>query len=567
MTDEPPAGERARRARPSRGMRATMLGREPEVVTTGAEPPASLAEALAAIPDLEREPATGAWSEVAAPPADHDGWSGNGSAADARQTQAATSLAPAPPTQPAERAVPGLDAGEPGPNGTAVGTGARVDDGAGDGADDGGRRRRRVPAEPRSVPWYRRALFALMIVLLVVAIPLLGWVGVKLIRDSKGGTYAATSTDPTQPGYEALVEPTPTALVVQRNADGTPNGLTFVGLGNTKGGGSVMFVPLDTNVLQPLPDVDVLREAYRPVNEPAKAQADLSRYTALTLGVGFSDTISIDNAGWEELLAKLAPIEIQNPDALTLGTVPLPVGAVQLQASQIGPYLEATVPGESDLNRLNRHEVLWRAIVAELAASNDPDILPGESNAGLGRYLRGLADGSTSYQTMPVTQDVDAPTFTIREPELRASMLQAVPFPQAPIEGSRPSVRVLDGVSANPRGTGLTQPLVKAGATIAAVGNGPEFGQETTTWTYSEVADKPAAVFLRQALGGKGTIEFDADGADVADVTVVVGKDLKDQLLAQSARDATTSTTSTTTPPAGAASSVPTSGEAGFAGG
>ena len=125
------------------------------------------------------------------------------------------------------------------------------------------------------------------------------------------------------------------------------------------------------------------------MNEPAKAQAALSRYTALTLGVGFSDTIGIDDAGWEELLAKLAPIEIQNPDALTLGTVPLPVGPVQLQASQIGPYLEATVPGESDLNRLNRHEVLWRAIVAKLAASNDPDILPGESNAGLGRYLRG----------------------------------------------------------------------------------------------------------------------------------------------------------------------------------
>ena len=95
----------------------------------------------------------------------------------------------------------------------------------------------------------------------MAAIPVLGWVGVKLIRDSKGGTYTATSSDPTQPGYEALVEPTPTALVVQRNADGTPNGLTFIGLGNTKGGGSVMFVPLDTNVLQPLPNVDVLRGA------------------------------------------------------------------------------------------------------------------------------------------------------------------------------------------------------------------------------------------------------------------------------------------------------------------
>ena len=417
------------------------------------------------------------------------------------------------------------------------------------------------------MPWYRRAVFALLLVLLVVAIPLLGWVGVKLIRDSKGGTYAATSTDPTQPGYEALVEPTPTALLVQRNADGTPNGLTFIGLGNTKGGGSVMFVPLDTKVLQPLPNIDRLRAAYTPANEPAKAVTSLSRYTALTLGVGFSDTISISDAGWEELLAKLAPIEIQNPDALTVGTVPLPVGPVQLQANQIGPYLAASVPGESDLNRLNRHEVLWRAIVAKLAASNDPDILPGESSTGLGRYLRALADGTTSYQTMPVTQDVDAPTFTIREPDLRTSMLQAVPFPQAPIAGARPSVRVLDGVSANPRGTGLTQPLVKAGATIAAVGNGPEFGQETTAWTYSEVADKRWAEFLRQALGGKGTIKFDPDGADVADVTVVFGKDLRDQLQAQSAQRCDHDHDDATTPPAGAASSVPTAGEAGVAGG
>lgn len=536
MSDEPRGGDQARRARPSRGMRKAMLAGGSAPVPAAPVRRQSLAEALAHIPDMEHEAATASWPTVEPVPVEHEGWAGNGAGVGraGRADAGAPLVAPAWPAggaasvEPSEG--PHRDSGpiRPGPTGR--------------------RARRSMPAERAPALWHQQALFGIVIVALVAAIPVLGWVGVKLIRDSRGGTYRATSSDPSAPGYEALVEPTPTALVVERNTDGTPNALTFVGLGNTKGGGSVMFIPLDTKVLEPLPNVDRLRAAYTPTNQPATALKGLSNYAAITLGVGFSDTISIDDAGWEELLAKLAPIQIQNPDALTVGPVQVPVGTVQLQANQIGPYLAASVPGESDLNRLNRHEIVWRAILGKLAVAGG-DALSGESSTGLGRYLRDLSAGATTYQTLPVTQDAGAATFTISQADLKASLLAAVPFPQSPVAGARASVRVLDGVSANPRGTGLTRPLVEVGATIAAVGNGPAFGQKTTVWSYSAPSSKRFAVFLRQALGGKGTLRYDPGSADVADVTVVFGKDLRDHVRSMSANGAATTTTGSTTQP------------------
>ena len=125
MTDEPPAGERARRARPSRGIAPPCWARVEAHAEAGATGRPNRGRAWPRrwqrSPISSREPDTAAWSEVAAPPADHVGWSGNGSSAVARPTQAAAALAPAPPTQPAARAVPGPDAEEPGPNGAAVG--------------------------------------------------------------------------------------------------------------------------------------------------------------------------------------------------------------------------------------------------------------------------------------------------------------------------------------------------------------------------------------------------------------------------------------------------------------
>ena len=43
-----------------------------------------------------------------------------------------------------------------------------------------------------------------------------------------GSSVAERNLDPTAPGYVAIVEPTPTTLVVQRDAEGDPVSLTLL---------------------------------------------------------------------------------------------------------------------------------------------------------------------------------------------------------------------------------------------------------------------------------------------------------------------------------------------------
>src|SRR3954454_2263975 len=95
-----------------------------------------------------------------------------------------------------------------------------------------------VPVGRVPVSKIRTAGFAASVLLLVAAVPTLGWVGVKLIRDSKAGKLVTRVSDPRAPGYEAIVAPTPTALLVHRDAAGALVGLTFLALGGSAGGGS-----------------------------------------------------------------------------------------------------------------------------------------------------------------------------------------------------------------------------------------------------------------------------------------------------------------------------------------
>ncbi|MCU1453921.1 MAG: hypothetical protein JWN46_2067 [Acidimicrobiales bacterium] len=490
MTEVPPS-EPTRRSRPDASMRRAVL-RPTEQPSTRGPARRSLASALAAIPDREPSP-------VAARPAGGDG------------------AVEAPPSEL-------IDAGAPAP--TEVESDAEPE--AEDGAAVAGRARR-VPAPRRHVPWFRRVAFALAVLALVGAIPALGWVGVRLIRNSKAGTFSATGSNPSAPGYEAPVEPTPTGVVIQRDANNKPISLTVLALGSTAQGGSVLFLPLDTRVAFPAYGVDRLRAAYA-VAAPAVARSNLVARVADVLHIGFDEAnvIDVNDLQWAALTKKVAPITFQNPDPLTVAGKSLQPGTVALAPEEVGPYLAALRPGESDLNRLNRHQVFWDAWLKAVGRSNDPAVIPGETGSGLGLFVRTLAKGTVRLTTLPLKAATGDPNaaFVPDDTEVQRLITDMVPAPIPPFPGARISLRVLNGVAGKSIGTDITRPLVAAGANILIVGNGRTFGNATTVYEYRDPVFKDRATLIRAALGNKGTLRLNRLAPDNVDVTVTLGRDV-----------------------------------------
>jgi hypothetical protein len=519
--DTPPA---APPPRPGIGVRRQALGR----AGTKPSPPAreSLRAALARIPDLD-ETTTPASASVAAParPAP-------------APSIAAPVLVPAGPAFVAPAAPPAVDPAAPlgpapgeGPADPAevasgdAGSAASVAAPVAASVDD--RPKARV-GSPRP-PMWRRVVFGIALVGLVAAIPVLAYAGAKVIAQSTAGNFDDDVLSPTSPGYEAQVDPTPTAAALQFDDEGNPNGITFMSLAGDAGGGSVVFVPLDTEVSEPSYGVDTLRTAFDVVKDrPALARERLASQTGRVMTVGVDEIIDLGTTGWEQLVAPVAPLEVENPDAVTLpdGTV-IPAGTVPLQADQVAPYLAATKEGESDLTRLTRHEALWRSWLAAVAASGQSDAVPGEESAGIGRFARELARGPISYATLPVAPSEDTPNLFLADDDAVNDLVtETIAAPTAPVPGGRYTVRLLNGVEAGPVPSDVVRDIVRTGGAVSVVGNGPEFGTEQSTVVYANPEDEQLAEVIASSLGVTGEVRLDREAPDTVDLTIVLGKDI-----------------------------------------
>src|SRR6266508_2494858 len=112
------------------------------------------------------------------------------------------------------------------------------------GTGDRARRRRRVRRRAR----IHRVSFAAALTMLTVAVPILTWIGFREVVESRSGVLVDQQRDPDAPGFEAVVERTPTALVVQLGPDGVPVSVTVLALSPGDAGGAVLFIPVTTVV-------------------------------------------------------------------------------------------------------------------------------------------------------------------------------------------------------------------------------------------------------------------------------------------------------------------------------
>ncbi len=371
-------------------------------------------------------------------------------------------------------------------------------------------------------------LFVLALAAASIGVYLLARTGWRSILDSTDGQLAEVVTDPSLPGYQAVVTPTPSQLLIQPNVDGALASVMVVGLAGDDLGGTVLLVPAATVV--------ELDDGTRPrlANVWEQGGADGVRAAlAGMLDVNFDGVQVLDAERWAALTEPLAPIDVVVPDTLVSAgaddtvVTRFAAGPTSLGADEVGEYLGWSNPDESGLNVLVRQELFWEVWLGEIAASSDPGVVPGEVITGLGRFVRGLAAGPQDFITLPVDRVVaanGAERFRVVADEVDEVVVDMLPFPLPAVPGSRTLVRVLNGAGGADLTLEVATQVVAAGGQVTIIGNAATFDVEESAVFIASEEHRQAGLDVAAALGIE-RVEPDPEPNPAIEVTVVIGAD------------------------------------------
>lgn len=377
----------------------------------------------------------------------------------------------------------------------------------------------------------RVAAFATAFVLLVVAVPALGWVGKERLLASQGGTVVEGGADPTEEGYRAYVDPTQTALVIQRDDDDVPVTLTVLALGAGQAGGTVLQVPLGTKTRNTRYLVDRIERVVEQGDTDAVVREVEDR-----LGIDLPEPIDLDDEDIAALIAPTAPLPIDNPDpVVTDGGEEFAAGDLNLAAEDVGPFLRATSEDdEAELTRLSRNEQVWSAWLEAIGRAGASDSI-GAATTGIGPFLQVLADGEPVVETLSVepatvTGEDDPPL--VPSDGFDEQIIDAVPYPVSPVPGRRWNIKLLNGAEGSELPRPLLRDLILAGGSIGTLGNADEFEQGTTLVEFNGTPLVDAARSARFVLGRDTELKrmtptrAEAEGADLV---ITIGEDTLDR--------------------------------------
>ena len=361
--------------------------------------------------------------------------------------------------------------------------------------------------------------------LAAAVIPLLVWYAVNAILNSTDGQIDTAVTDPAAPGYQVLVVPSPSHMVLGVDAAGDLSTVMITGLASNDLGGTVLLIAPETFANS---TDRTLADVYRDEGPDAARLA-----VATLLDINTDDYTVLDVTGWEQMVNPVGPISVDNPVALESNAdgqalaISFPSGNIAVEAAQTSLFLSGLNDDESPLGRLARQEAFLRAWIATITASSDPSAIPGELDDGIGRMLQGLANGPSSIEVAEGTATVidgERPAVQVDLGKLRSAVAKIVPFPLPVVEGARPTVRLLDGVGGVDVASLYSPELVLAGAQIIVIGNTTEFGVGRTEVVYHDARFEAQANAFGQQLGG-ALVTFEARPDGPLDVTIVIGED------------------------------------------
>lgn len=393
------------------------------------------------------------------------------------------------------------------------------------------RRGGRVASRSRAAGFWRYG-FPVVMVLITLAVPVLAWAGRKTVLQSTDGKVLTEITDPNAPGWQALTDPTPTLLLVQTDAAGVPTALTVMSL-TGEGVGGLVFMPM-TTVLE-LPDIGML-----PLNAVAEktGMEGLQKAVEGILGAGMTDVRVVSPSQWADLVTPVGSITVSSPDdvftmdAAGARQLLFAKGQLTLAPKDVAAYLATTSPGENDLNRLVRQKAFWDAWLAKVGQSSDPAVLPGETDSGLGKFVRVLAGDRVESFPLPVqTAGIpgsDAAVYLPIKDQVSALVARLVPFPVGAPPGARPRVRLLDGTGKLDHGLKAAPLIVEGGGQIDQIGNASALNVATTELVYYDETQRANVEKVRAALGVGAIVKGTTAGSAV-DVTITLGTDYLNQ--------------------------------------
>ena len=393
--------------------------------------------------------------------------------------------------------------------------------------------------------WWRVGYPVLAGAFVLLVLPILVFAGFRVILDSSDGKLIKRVTDPAAPGYEAVVEKTPTAMAAVVAPDGSLDSVVVFALTSDTSGG-VLLIPGSLGVgtdfgLFPL-------TALWKFGQLEAVEAEVGK----TLNLNFTESFAISASDWSALVGPYAPLTLSIPDAVrdAKDATVFPKGAVSLKADQVGTFLTSRSAKDIDLNLLIRQELFWKAWLAKVKTSSSP--FPTPTISGIGRFIATIARGQVSISSLPVVPGPIAPaalggaqTYIVKESAALASVAAIVPFPDG-ASGRRPRMRVLDGTGKLSNGINAAIMLNAAGGQVDVVGNAKSYGQARTQIIYFEGTTEAQAKTMQSALT-MGEIVASKQSNSGADMTVILGEDFVAKFGPSSSSGVTSSSSTSTT--------------------
>jgi hypothetical protein len=421
---------------------------------------------------------------------------------------------PRPPLAPSEGAAPGGPARPP-------------------------KRRGEVHIPGLESPRARQIAFVAAEVLAVVALVVLAFTGFQRVLNSHDGRLADAAPGPLDPNFEGNVTPTQVASVFLLDASGAVSSVLALSLTSPKVG-ATLLIPPATVVNDFVGPAAAAAGAETTTTAPGTTRpstiaamykqhspGDANQAVADLLGTSFTESITLSHDKMVQLLQPASPLTIDNPDNVDVvvngqKTHKFKKGKLTLGAADAVSYLETSDPAESDNARMVRQGLLWDAWFGAVAKSTDPNVVPGETTSGIGRYVRTIAPLQHRIETLPSipVHTAAGEQFSPKPAAINSEVALMIPYPTSANPGDRIRVRLLDGAAAV---------IVPGNVEIVIIGNADSFDKASTQVVSAlpELHDKAQAV--QQALR-VGTVVDAQTPSDAQDVTVIIGKDLADSL-------------------------------------
>ena len=355
-------------------------------------------------------------------------------------------------------------------------------------------------------PWW----FIVLEVVLVLAVPVLGYFGAAALLSTTAGTFARQPL-PGEPGWRVLVDPTPVTAIAEV-LDSRVTGITIIAQpGGETDGGALVMVP---GTLQ-LDDGRLLEDLV-----PSDALAAL----ASELRLGFTETFVITPADWSAVIGDAA-YEIDNPDPIppTADMAAVPVGRISVDEHSAAVVLGAAAEGANPLSLLFRRQLLWEAILADPPATDDPV-------AVLLRRVAAAPDRVDDLPTLPSRAERpgsggDGRGLLLDDDAAEQLIREIVPLPRGSAPGDRVVIRVVDRTGTNDT-RALALLLGARGFEVSEIANAQPFDNGPTQLVVPSLVDIDAMRELAVELGADTVSPDPVEETEVSTVVLLVGSDV-----------------------------------------